>query len=142
MVIYPVGQCFGHFTDSIRGLVNRSRNGQDILLPLSSSSSKEGESHVTTLLRRQTALHLELSEMVMEIDRIFSVSFLVMYIGDLLGFISTVSLVVHDKGSFTAGNIDVELVPIFVALVAVSTFLAVLRTNVGVWLSEKVLFSS
>ena len=96
------------------------------------------DSHVTAVLRHQTALHLELSEMVLEIDKIFTTFLLFMYVGDLLGFITTVTLVLHDKGHLTAGSIDVELVPIFVALVIVSTILAVIRTNFGVWLSEKV----
>jgi hypothetical protein len=134
MIIYPLGLRFSHFANSIKQMVVSGLVSQT---PESTTSSI-CSIRATTFLRRQTALHLELSKVVLEIDKTFSFLFFLMYSGDLMGFIATASLGLHLKDGLPKGSIDKELLPIFMALVFVSTLHAIIRTGFGVWLSEKV----
>ena len=140
-MIYPLGLTLGHFTESIKSLVaapSPHKTGVTFQRGDSTTTLLDGD-HGSGNLRQQTKFHLELSKVVLEMDQLLSFFFLLMYMTDLLGFITTSSLILNHKTGLTSGSIDVELIPVFMALVTVSTLHAVLRTSFGVWLNEKVL---
>ncbi|OWA51864.1 hypothetical protein BV898_16326 [Hypsibius exemplaris] len=134
LLMYPLGLRFGHFAESIKNLVAHTGGAHR---SVDSPLAYHDAALTSTILRRQTAFHLELTKVVIELDSVSSFLFLIMYTGDLMGFITTASLVLHHKSSITSGSIDIELIPVFLSLVSVSTLLAILRTCFGVWLSEK-----
>jgi hypothetical protein len=135
MIIYPLGLRFGNFASSIKELVASS---SVVFTTPDTTVSSAGSLQATTILRRQTAVHLELSKIVLEIDSTFSFLFFLMYTGDLMGFIATASLGLHLNNGIPKGSIDMELLPVFMALVFISSLHAMIRTSFGVWLSEKV----
>ncbi|XP_055345347.1 uncharacterized protein LOC129593166 [Paramacrobiotus metropolitanus] len=82
-----------------------------------------------------TTRHLQLTSVVRTVNRHFSMVLLLMYLADLMGFITTTSLGLHRDS--TKEYIDVELLPVFIGLVLISGMNALLRTGFAVWLSEK-----
>lgn len=89
-------------------------------------------------LQQKTALHLRLTEMVVEVNEAFSFICWLLYLTDLTGFIATASLTLRHRTSVIGGESDIDLLPVFVTSIFVSSFYAVLRTSFAVWVSEKV----
>ncbi|GAU99883.1 hypothetical protein RvY_10820-2 [Ramazzottius varieornatus] len=138
LLSYPVGARFDRFNKSIQKAIS-----SDVTAPpsaLTTISSCEPEAHQITdkdFLRIQACFHLELSKLVLFADEAFSSILLLMYTVDFMGFIATSSLVLTQELGDPASTIDKEVLPVFLALVGVSTFHGILRTGFGVWLTEK-----
>ena len=135
LLIYPVGARFHHFNKSMQKAII-----SDVTAPPTISTAEPEAAHISNkdFLRVQARFHLELSKLVLSADEAFSSILLLMYTVDFMGFIATASLVLTHELDDAASSIDSEVLPVFLALVGVSTFHGILRTGFGVWLTEKV----
>ncbi|GAU99697.1 hypothetical protein RvY_10658 [Ramazzottius varieornatus] len=138
LLIYPIGLRFKLFTRHLK-----ETNGVADTPPRTARPSRSGSrlgvpwSDRSRVLRAQTVFHLEMSQLVLEMDEAFSTLFMLVYITDFLGFIATASMFIHNRNGSAHLNFDTEILPIFLALVAISVIFSLLRTGFGVWLSEQ-----
>lgn len=84
------------------------------------------------------AHHLKVSKVVTQVDQMFNVRCGLMYTNDLIGFISTVTLLLRHKTDIFDEEHDLDLLPLFLTILATGLLLVILRTATGVWMNEKV----